>query len=128
MNEKNLRPKCFGARDARRVSARGGGGRDGPRAASAWTGLEVVGRADGAEADVGPDDLAVSRVSIRHPEVEAWGRGQVLRVGELSLDLGGDTRVRGAVATGGAGLALLLGRVDGVEPEHVGVVLRTVSC
>jgi hypothetical protein len=46
-----------------------------------------------------------------------------LRVGELSLGIGGDARGLGAVSTGGAGLALLLGWVGGVEPEHVGVVL-----
>lgn len=67
---------------------------------------DVVGGADGAEADVGPDDLGV---------------------GVLGDDLGGDAAVLGAVAAGGAGLALLLRGVDGVEPEHVGVVLGCVS-
>jgi hypothetical protein len=61
------------------------------------------GGADGAEPDVGIDDLGVR---------------------DVGLDLGRDARVLGAGATGSAGLAFLLGRVDGVEPEHVGVVLR----
>lgn len=65
-----------------------------------------MGRADGAEADVGPDDLGV---------------------GVLGDDLGGNTAVLGAVSTGAAGEALLLRGVDGVEPEHVGVVLVRVS-
>lgn len=65
-----------------------------------------MGRADGAEADVGPDDL---------------------RVAVLGDDVGGDTAVLGAVATGATGHALLLRGVHGVEPEHVGVVLFTVS-
>lgn len=46
-----------------------------------------------------------------------------LRVGELRLGLGRDSRGLGAVATGGTGLALLLGWVGRVEPEHVGIVL-----
>jgi hypothetical protein len=45
-------------------------------------------------------------------------------VGILGLDVGWNARVLGAVTTGGAGLALLLRRVDGVEPEHVGVMLQ----
>jgi hypothetical protein len=66
----------------------------------------VVGRADGSVSDVGVHDL---------------------RVGVLGDDLGWDTRVLGASAASRAGLALLLRRVDGVEPEHVGVVLGDVS-
>lgn len=56
----------------------------------------------------------------------AWEQDHV-RIRVLALDVGGDTGVLGAVATGSAGLALLLRGVDGVEPEHVGVVLQSVS-
>jgi len=60
------------------------------------------GRADGAEADVGEDDVAV---------------------GDLGLNLGRDTgggRASTALGAGGAGLVDGVGRV---EPEHVGVVV-----
>ena len=46
-----------------------------------------------------------------------------IRIGVLGLDISGNTRVLRAVTTGSAGLALLLGGVGRVEPEHVGVVL-----
>ena len=65
-----------------------------------------MGGADGTEADIGPDDL---------------GRAVLLD------NLGRDTGVLGAGATGGAGLALLLGGIGGVEPKHVGVVLSIPS-
>ena len=68
--------------------------------------LQTGGGADGTEADVGP------------------GNGGI---GVLGDDFGGDTGVLGAVTTSSAGLALLLRRVDGVEPEHVGVVLQDMS-
>jgi hypothetical protein len=64
--------------------------------------LDLDGRADGTEADVGPDDLGV---------------------GNLGLDIRRDARVLRAVTAGGAGSALLLWWVGRVEPEHVGVVL-----
>ena len=49
-----------------------------------------------------------------------------IRIGVLGLDISGNTRVLRAVTTGSAGLALLLGGVGRVEPEHVGVVLERV--
>jgi len=80
--------------------ARGGGGGRGVdgRVAVANSG---DGRADGAEADVGEDDVGV---------------------GELLLNLGGDTRGGGALAAGGTGAGPVNG-VGRVEPEHVGVVV-----
>jgi hypothetical protein len=63
----------------------------------------VDGGADGAEADVGVDNLGV---------------------GNTALDLAGNAGVFGARTTITAGLALLLRGVGGVEPEHVGVVLE----
>ena len=48
---------------------------------------------------------------------------QHIRVGVVGLNVSRDTRVLRAVTTGTAGLAFLLRGVDGVEPEHVGVVL-----
>src|SRR4051794_28191136 len=63
---------------------------------------DVDGGADGAEADVGVDNLSV---------------------GKFALDIGRNARVLGARTTITAGLTLLLGGVGGVEPEHVGVVL-----
>lgn len=50
--------------------------------------------------------------------------GSNIRAGKVGLDLGGDTGGLVAASAGGARLAFLLGRVDGVKPEHVGVVLR----
>lgn len=61
----------------------------------------VEGRADGADLDVGEDDVGV---------------------GGLGLDIGGNARVSAASTASGAG-AGLVGRVGGVEPEHVGVVV-----
>jgi hypothetical protein len=84
--------------------------------------LDGDSRANGAEADVGPDDLAVAvlaQIVVMRMRYSRW----ILRVGELGLDLGGHARVLGAVATVAARGAGLLGRVAGVEPEHVGVVL-----
>lgn len=63
---------------------------------------DVDGRTNGAEADIRVDDFGV---------------------GIGSLDLSGNTRVLRARATSGAGLALLLRRVDRIEPEHICVVL-----
>jgi len=53
-----------------------------------------------------------------------------IRIRELGFDLGRDARSRSARTTLGAGLASLLGWVDRVEPEHVGVMLgsRSVLC
>ena len=54
--------------------------------------------------------------------IDYWHMRNV-RVGVLGLDISGNTRVLRAVTSGSAGLAFLLGGVDRVEPEHVGVVL-----
>jgi len=69
-------------------------------------GLDRGSRADGSIANVGPDDLGVR---------------------DAGLDLTGDAGLLSARATGGTGLALLLRGVDGVEPQHVGVVLGSMS-
>lgn len=80
------------------LGSRAGAGAGSGRAA----GLGVVGGADGAEADVGPDDLGV---------------------GVVLDDVGGGAAGLGAAATESARDTLLLGGVEGVEPEHVGVVV-----
>lgn len=50
-------------------------------------------------------------------------RKKNLRAGNLRLHLGRHAAVLGTVTPGGARGALLVGRVDRVEPEHVGVVV-----
>ena len=47
-----------------------------------------------------------------------------LRIGVLGLNVRGDTGVLATGATIAARGAGLVGRVAGVEPKHVGVVLR----
>lgn len=88
-----------GSRGGGRLSSGGdgldGAGRVGGGAAGRATG---EGRADGAELDVGEDDLGV---------------------GGVGLNLGGDTRGGRALTTVSTGAATL-DRVGGVEPEHVG--------
>ena len=60
-----------------------------------------------------------SRPNRPKPNVRVHHLGAAI----VSLHLGRHARILSAVSTGGTGLALLLGRVDGVEPEHVGVVI-----
>lgn len=65
--------------------------------------LDLDSRTDGSEADVGIYDLGI---------------------GDRGLDVGGSAGVRSAVSTVATGGTGLLGRVAGVEPEHVGIVLE----
>ena len=66
-------------------------------------------------------------MKVSQIESRATDESLSLRVGEVGNSLVWDTRVLRAGAASSSGLALLLRGVDGVEPEHVGVVLFTVS-
>lgn len=89
--------------------------------------LNVDGRANRAKADVAVSNsgLRVTRVSCFCSSTSRiCSLGSIKTyIGQLALDVLGDTGILGAVASVATGLSGLLGGVARVEPEHVGVVL-----
>lgn len=88
--------------------------------------LSASGGTNGAEADVGPGDVAADRsVSLLPFLILGSSVGQgYSRVGVVGNNLVGDARVGGTVTTEVAWLGLVaVAGPEAVEPEHVGVVL-----
>lgn len=86
-------------------------------------------RSDGPKANVGPDHLAVHG-SLAPLQQLVWSgvKKENSRAAVLGFDIRRDAGGLRAVATVAAGLSGLLGRVAGVQPEHVGVVLCGGPC